>query len=300
MRPIKTLLFFACKAGVLLAGFIFSFFLAAALGLALATAQYGVSTVGFFAGFFAGLFLTAGAFLILRRKTWRQVEFDESAWARRQTGRKSHPIRTRFKRIAARILVWVPSAIGALVFFFFPVATHLVHPSSQYLEHYRFRIPWTYTVLPSEGWGWDLRSVLISRRPRYYDGFDVIVSSSGRGRFGMTPFLMPAFWNAEQPLSDIVFASDPNAVLRPESVKALRESGTQIREFRLGGVKLTCWQYRSPYYRSGIWPYNGLTWRVECTVPSGEGPQDFQASFYGREEDLGIFYRIIEGVTPIR
>jgi hypothetical protein len=298
MRPIKALLFFACKAGVLLVGFIFSSFLAAALGFALAADQYGVSTVGFFAGAFAGLFLTAGALQILRRRTWREVEYDRSDWVRSQAERKLHPTRTRYKRIATRILVWVPSAIAALVLFFFPVATHLVHPSSQYLEHYRFRIPWTYTVFPSEGWGWDLRSVLISPRPRYYDGFDVIVSSSGRGRFGMTPFLVPPFWNRQQPISDITFGSDSNGALRTEWFKARYGSPTQMRGFRLGGIELTCWQYRSPF-RSESWPYNVLVWHVDCATPASAGPKAFEATFDGREENLESFYRIIEGVTPI-
>jgi hypothetical protein len=299
MRPIKTLLFFACKAGVLLVGFIFSLFLAAALGFALAADQYGVSTVGFFAGFVAGLFLTAGALLLLRRKTWSEVEYDKSAWVRRQTERKSHPVRTRYKRIATRILVWVPSAIAALVLFFFPVATHFVHPGSRYLEHYRFRIPWTYTVFPSDGWGWDLASIIRLAGAAYYDGFDVVISSSGRGRFGVTPFLVPPFWNRQQPISDVTFGSVPNAaVLQTEWFKERYGTATEIRGFRLGGIELTCWQYRSPY-RSENWPYNALVWHVYCATPVSAGPHSFDATFDGRDEDLGSFYQIIEGVTPI-
>jgi hypothetical protein len=122
MRTIKRVLLFACKVGALLIGFIFSWVLAAATGFALSSEQDHVSTMGFFAGLLAGLFLTAGALLILRRKTWREVEYDTSAWLRSQAEWKSHPTRTRYKRIAARILDWVPSAIAALVLLFFPVA----------------------------------------------------------------------------------------------------------------------------------------------------------------------------------
>jgi hypothetical protein len=300
MRTIKRLLFFVGKIAVLLVGFIFSLLLAEALGFALGSETHGISTVGFFAGFICGLSLTAIALLQLRRKTCRErSEHDLVGWKRSQAQRKLHPTRTKYKRVAARILIWAPSAIAALVLFFFPVASHLLHPSSRYLAHYYVRIPWTYAVIPSEGWRTNLAHILIPSRRAEYNWFLVVVNSSGRGRFGMTPFLVWPFWNTLQPISEITFESDPNAaVLGSETVKARSESATQVREFRLGGVELTCWQYRWTY-RSEFWPSSGFVWKVDCATPPEAGPQNFQARFYGSDEDLAAFYRIIEGVTQV-
>jgi hypothetical protein len=51
--------------------------------------------------------------------------------------------------------------------------------------------------------------------------------------------------------------------------------------------------------QSVIWPYNLLVRHVYCATPAGAGPQSFEATFDGRDEDLGSFYHMIEGVTPI-
>jgi hypothetical protein len=114
----------------------------------------------------------------------------------------------------------------------------------------------------------------------------------------MTPFLVPPFWNRQQPISDVTFGAAPNGVFATERSEARYGSAIQIRGFRLGGIELTCRQYRLPY-RSEIWPYHELVWHVDCATSASAGPRAFEATFDGRDEDLGSFYQIIEGVTPI-
>jgi hypothetical protein len=290
MRPIKTLLFFACKSGVLVVGFIFSFFLAAALGFALAADQDGVSPAGFFAGCFTGLLLTAGALLILRRKTWREVEYDTSDWVRSQTERKLHPTRTRYKRIATRILVWAPSAIAALVLFFFPVVTHMAHPGSQYLRRYRIPIPWTFAVFQGEF-------------PEGNSWVHIIINTSAKGRFGMTPFSVPPIWNPG-PISLADFGYNPNADaldLKLTDTRIKEATEVKTRESRLDDLVLTCWQYRpGPNFFPHVLPWATMSvWDIDCRTPAASRYKGFRASFQGREQDIPAFYEIVTGVRPV-
>jgi hypothetical protein len=102
--------------------------------------------------FYAGVAVTVIGFVVVRRKTRRwKVEYELASWRLSQTERKLHPAHARFKRMAKRMLLCLPSTIAAGVLFFFPAATHVVHPSSHYLRHYLVPIPWTFAVFPSPG-----------------------------------------------------------------------------------------------------------------------------------------------------
>ncbi len=99
--------------------------------------------------FWFGSSLTVVEFFLFRRRTrpWK-IEYDAVAFELNRAERRLHPRRARYKRIIGRTLLWAPSAVAAFVLLFFPVVSHLVHPSSRYLLRYRIPIPWTFT----SGW----------------------------------------------------------------------------------------------------------------------------------------------------
>jgi hypothetical protein len=172
MRPIKRLLLFASELGVLVFGVGFSF------AVVVAPAIYFDSRENSFLllVLLSGLVLTIVGFVAIRRKTrpWK-IEYDAVGWALTQAERRVHPSRARYKRIAKRILVWVPSVIAAAVLFFFPASSHLIRPGSQYLAHYRVSVPWTFAVIPVPGVSSD----------NVVTAFTLIGSN---GKFGLAPF----------------------------------------------------------------------------------------------------------------
>lgn len=161
MRHIKRLLLFAGEASVLLVGFVLSGVL-----VVLIDRWFGEKV------FWLGVLVTAVGFFALRKKhrAWK-IEYDAEGWRASRAERELHPTRARYKRIARRILIWVPSVIAALVLFFFPALSHLLHPHAQYLTHYRVAVPWSFTI-----WRLDWAESLIAYG-----------TSSGRGRFGLSP-----------------------------------------------------------------------------------------------------------------
>jgi hypothetical protein len=171
MRPTQRLLVFLTEAGVL------------AVGVALSFAVAALFDSGWTFGF--GLILTVMEFIAFRRRTrpWK-IEYDAVGWEFSRVDRRLHSPRARNKRIIRRALLWVPSALAASVLFFFPVATHLGHPGSRHLAHYRVPIPWTATVLSFPS----------------IDLVAALVNSSRAGRFGVTPF-----WDKEPLLSFMTF-----------------------------------------------------------------------------------------------
>jgi hypothetical protein len=72
------------------------------------------------------------------------------------------------------------------------------------------------------------------------------------------------------------------------------------REFRLGDVEFTCWQYVHPhrYQRVGPSSTEPLWWNIDCSTPVDVRQQNMYAWFLGRQEDISSFYTIIEGVKP--
>jgi hypothetical protein len=74
------------------------------------------------------------------------------------------------------------------------------------------------------------------------------------------------------------------------------------KDFGLGDVALTCWQYEAPYDKySRRWPLGpGPLWEVVCNTAVDVRKQNLHASFYGQRDDLPAFYKIIEGVTPVK
>jgi MFS family permease len=147
-RQIKRFILSVSELGVLVVGFFLSFTFANFLAHIFTTSENWLASVTLLAGVAATIF----GFVVVRRKTRRwKFEYDVVSWTISQSARKLHPTRASYKRMAKRVLVWVPSAIAAGVLLFFPVATHVVHPNSHYLRHYLVPIPWTFAVFPSPG-----------------------------------------------------------------------------------------------------------------------------------------------------
>jgi hypothetical protein len=221
--------------------------------------------------------------VLFRRKIrpWK-IEYDAVDWELSQAERNMHPVRARYRKIARRILIWVPGAMAAFVLFFFPVTTHLLHPRWHYVGPYRVSLPWTATALP----------LSVDDHSWVY----VIVSSSGRGRFGITPLPLPLPWETWQPLSAMIFGSKPWAgTFDDYTMEAAKSKTAAMKELRLGDEVLICWQYR-PKYFSEYWRAANSAWNVGCEIPAPTGQQRFYASFHGRAADLPDFYEIIEHV----
>ncbi len=293
MRLIKRLLLFAAEVGLFLVGVV--------LSLAVAEVFFSYSSVIYRAvytfTFWFGLLLTFAGVLAFRRKTRRwKIESGAIAWQRSQARRKLHPARARFISIAQRTLLWLPAAFAAFVLCFLPVATHLVHPCSHYLSHYRIPFPWTTTAVAFPRFDGDSDAVI------------VMVSNTGKGRFGVTPF-----WDRQWHFSLMTFhtsrgdsrSSRPAHIFGPHSwVKEVPGGGsTKVlsREFHVGMVAMTCWPYEPSWPgESDGYPFGaGPIGAVDCGSAVDVHGQSLIASFIGHEEDIAMFYRVIEGITPV-
>jgi hypothetical protein len=289
LRLTKRLLLFASELGFLVLGFALAF--AIASHIAVANDCYNsVECPTASAVIDAGVVLTIVGFVLLRRKTrsWK-IEYDAVGWALAQSERKLHPTRSRYKRVASRVLVWIPSVIATTVLLFFPAASHLIRPGSQRLEHYRVSIPWTLVVTPVPGVPSD----------SFVAAFTLIGSN---GAFGLTPFWQGEIFSSEMGFGSTLHASDAsedNIITERRHVGATQLSR---RGFRLGDVALSCWQYLPPH----DWPYrrrgidSAASWQIDCQTPVGISGQHFYASFRGSEADVPAFYKIVEGVEPVK
>jgi hypothetical protein len=288
MRVIDRLRLF-CLITVLVVGFVFSISLAFAATIGSGCGQSWRCDAGVFNGaLFLGSILTgAGIAVVLRLHPPEATKDDLAGWERWRAERRLRSARAMWKRVALRAALWAPSAIAAAGLVFIPVATHVTHPRSRYLRHYRVPIPWNTTVLsgsePPFGYGWAV----------------AFVSNSRKGRFGVTPYL-----DSEPLSSEMVFGSrDPHGetiYLSYEHTswraKPVQESW---REIRVGGVAVSCWQYAE---RRGIgaWDSPGpLRWYVSCGTPVDVRERNMYAWFAGRESDVPMFYRIVEGVRAV-
>lgn len=290
MRLVRKCSLFAAELVVSLFGFVFSLLLAVVARVYLAPRDISGNDLMAVIAAVLGLLLTAVACRAIWRiaEPWRATD-GTAAWVRSRAARKLHPGRARTKRLALRVLVCLPSCVAVVVFFFFPIATHLVHPGSQYIRHYRIPIPWTFTVLSSPALWSDHSSVA------------VMTVNEGRGRFGVTPFLFAPYWGRPEPYSVMIFGSDPSghsATHHERLGRAQMATDPISKELILGSVSVTCSQYQPrPEYRGHVSPYAFFNWSVVCSTPS-TAPHHFYAHFDGFEEDLGVFYQIVKDIRP--
>lgn len=234
-------------------------------------------------GDLCGLGLAAWAFARFRRRTraW-EVTYELEVWARREAERRLHPVRAKCRRIAGRVFLWMPSALAAGVLFFLPVMSHLLHPSSHYLRHYKVPIPWNMLIFTS------------LFRPVFPNLVGAYMNRGWKGRFGIM-----TIGNDVQPLfSQLTFQSlDPKdgefesyrRYMVPRWAKGTKEPG---RQFHFGNIELTCREYR---YSADITPWQ----IVACATPDTERERNLFVSFEGSAADVPAFYRIVEGIQPV-
>lgn len=278
---IQWLLLFARQLGLLGIGLTFSALLG--LGTAGFTGLDNPSLLLYFLGVFCGFILTGFVFSAYRRKTrqW-EVEFEIEVWMRGETERRLHPTRARCKRLTGRVLLWLPSALAALVLFFSPVLSHLRHPGSHYLKHYTVPIPWN--MLAFSGTLGD-------------DSVAVYMIRGWKGQFGII-----TIGDVEPLSSQMSFESLPRdsdfSVYKqytlPRWPIATRKSA---RQFHFGPIKLICWEYSYELQR-GLSSDRSLWEMIACTTPDSERERNLFATFRGGEADAAAFYRIIERIQP--
>ena len=283
MRTAKRVLLSLGEIGTLLLGFVISVLLAVYVDESLKPREEAVTL----ATFFTGLLLSVVAAVVFRRKhRARKFAYDVVSWELSRTERRSYPRRARVKRVRLQILPWLPSVFAAFVLFFFPVASHLFHPTSRYLRNYRVPIPWNATVFSMPG-----------TPPAGQNWAEALISKTSTERFGMTPN-----WRREEPSSSMMFASidswegygldtQPSFPDQQPPVQLTR------KQLRLGEVPLVCWEHQLPDRFRGFY-YIG-PWEVQCGTPDTAHQRNFCARFSGAANDLPIFYKIIEGVTPV-
>jgi hypothetical protein len=159
------------------------------------------------------------------------------------------------------------------------------------LPYHRVPVPWNFTVFS------------FLELNQKYGSVTALGRSSGTGRFGLTPV------GSREALSAMSFGSFPYLALSmsvaSDRMREAESQGGHRREFRLGDVALTCWQYEPPPRRG--WVAGPFTFRIfaghflqiECEAPADVHRQRFSASFTGRDEDVPAFYKTLEGVTAV-
>lgn len=235
-------------------------------------------------GLLLGLAVLVAAILAVRRKTRQlDIEYEAAKWLAKRSTQRSNS-RRRLRATIRQCLLWLPSVIAAFVLFFYPVASHIVHPGERFLTHYRVPIPWT----------WELRL-----RQRDSDGFSYVhasLDSEGSRRFGMTPH-----WLRDTP-ANVYFASRiwrPETELSYEKLQRANTTNVSRLELRAGDSPIICWQYM--FNRGldwGIWG-SEAPWQVVCETPSYVTDRDFYGSFIGRKEDLPAFYGVLTKVKSV-
>ncbi len=281
MRLLKRLLLFAFETTV----FAFGTVLAVAIAALVEPRFASLATV-------TGFVVTVASLAVIRRKTRRfKIEYDAANWVARRSFRQLYPTQARYLHVLWRCLLWLPTVCAVFVLFFFPVASHIVHPRSHFLRHYQVPIPWNFMVFSSS-----------PGPPDQYSVVDALASSSGIGRFGITPF-----WDSEYVPSLMGFGSvGPNGSfeINHRGSESRRKGAAQLskRNFQLSSVDLTCWQYLSPQSRAArFWLGHSYDdrplWEIACETPVDVHDHDFYALFYGRSEDIPAFYNVLQNVT---
>jgi hypothetical protein len=249
-----------------------------------------------FPAFVTGLAATEfGLFLVRSSARKRYVESEAAKWIAERS--KQNPKRETW-RIFSRCLLWLPSGCALLTLCFFPISTHImIHPGKHYLPHYNIPIPWAWTVIPG--------GVTVENPnpfpPDKSWWVDVVISSKGLDRFGVTPI------GRNEPYSGATFGTADD--LSRKALDRERESRLQganqvsSMEIQLGTTPLTCWRYIPQNKTQGRWMFNlplsENVWAVDCETPTRLGDHAFYASFFGREEDLRAFYTVLRKITPV-
>ena len=275
MRLIKKFFLFASEIVVLFLGFLLS--LGFALGLY--SAGYNVGLLVFILGFP----LVCAAVVWFRRKTGKwMIAADAEAFLVHRSWQQLHPRRAKYYRDVRRSIVWLPSILGAFVLFFLPVASHIVCFGGQVVPHYRVSFPLNWLVIKSQGMVW------------------AFFTEEGASRYGLTTI----WFNHRMPSSGVFLTRSPKDAdtwSRPASELSNGHTHVAVREFRLGMITASCYEYRKMYGKipeasSGILSPPVL-WASDCfTHPNGID-YNLSSSFFGHREDLPAFYKVLDSAT---
>lgn len=131
---------------------------------------------------------TVMTILSIGRKTRQgDIEYEAARWLAKQATRQPNSHK-KLRAAVRQCLLWLPSSLAAFVLFFYPVASHIVHPGDHYLTHYRVSIPWTWELLSRQ------------KNSNGYSYVETTIRSEGTSRFGVTPY-----WHKYPALSAVRF-----------------------------------------------------------------------------------------------
>jgi hypothetical protein len=262
MRRVKRVILFVAQGGVLVVGPV----AALALGVLVDNIRGDLAALAFLVGLIATL---AGFVLLVLRNTARRMEYDAADYPIEKANCRLHPRRERWKRAAKKIAMWAPSAIAAFVLFYFPQATHVLHPWATNLGPYSVPVPWRFVVLPV---------------PYAQNAIWVFATKGKQRRFGITWIWVAGPFSAEMDFASIEeeHSAWPHAV----------PPGVAAREFDVGGVVLACRESVNPRRKAGR--------IVNCGTPSEARQWNLNATFFGAESDLAEFYGIMRGVRLLQ
>ena len=279
MRILKKFLIFAAELVFLFVGFILSVSFAASLDYL----DSRLDIIGFLLGF-----SIVGAVLVWsRRKTEKwTIAADASHWLAYRSWRRLHPRRAKYLRILQRSLLCFPSLCGAFVLFFLPVASHILYSGVPLVPHYHVSTPLNWLIIKSPG----------NNLTRTF------FSNQSAARYGFTPF----WFNEVMPSGATFSTSDPassDGWSRPQSeIASGHTTHDAVREFQLGPVTVTCYEYRLTNNNNGGFSPSisslAVLWESLCSTQSNGVDYNLRAAFLGHREDLSAFYRVLNSATP--
>lgn len=233
----------------------------------------------------SGLIFMAVAWFRRKREKW-SIAADATVWLARRSWRRLHPRRAKYLRILQQSFLWFPSLCSALVLFFFPVASHIVYSGSHLTPHYHFFIPLNWLIIKSP-----------ERTATW-----VFFSDQGAARYGFTPI----WFNRSMPSSAIFFTSDPEHAYGWSRTESELTSGhtthVAVRQFQLGMITATCYEYRHTYSNALGSPSSIFTalvfWETDCSTKPNGIDYNLRTSFFGHRDDLPAFYDLLNSATP--
>ena len=110
------------------------------------------------------------------------------------------------------------------------------------------------------------------------------------------------------PSGGTFFTSDPassDGWWRPEHELASgHTTHLAVRQFRLGRVTATCYEYRDTY-NDAIGPSTGIftpsaLWESLCSTQPNGVDYNLRAAFLGHREDLPAFYELLSSAVPVK
>lgn len=228
--------------------------------------------------------LVCTAWVWFRRKTGKcTTAADAEAFLALRNWRRLHPRRAKYFRSVRRSFIWLPSIFAAFALFFLAVASHIFCFGSQLVPHYRISAPLNWLVIKSQGIVW------------------VFFSEEGASRYGLTPI----WFNHRMPSNVVFLIRDPehgDSWNRPERELASgHTTHAGVRDFRLGMITASCYEYRDVYGNVPESPSSVLTppvlWESLCSTHANGIDYNLRTAFLGHREDLPAFYKVLQSGT---